>query len=73
VARRALESRVQPTERIELLRSRRTGLIGIDWKATVSFAVIGPQATDTVTVRARKITALLPGRVTEIASARRTF
>lgn len=71
VARRAIESRVQPNERLELLRSRQTGLIGVDWTATVDYAVIGAQSTDTVTVHARKITALFPWRVTQVTSTRR--
>jgi hypothetical protein len=36
----------------------------------VDFAVIGAQSTDTVTVHARKITALLPWRVTGVTSTR---
>ena len=75
VARRAIESRVRPNERLELLRSRQTGLIGWDWTATVDYAVIGAQATDTVdtvTVHARKITALFPWRVTRVTSTRRS-
>ena len=70
VARRAIEAQVQPNERVELLRSRQTGLIGWDWTATVDYAVIGAQSTDTVTVHARKITALLPWRVTRVTSTR---
>jgi len=70
VARRAIESRVRPDERLELLRSRQTGLIGVDWTATVDYAVIGARSTDTVTVHARKITALLPWRVTRVTSTR---
>jgi hypothetical protein len=70
VARRAVEGRLQPNERIELLRSRQTGLIGVDWTATVDFAVVGAQSTDTVTVHARKITALFPWRVTQVTSTR---
>jgi len=72
VARRAIENRVQPNERLELLRSRQTGLIGVDWTATVDYAVIGAQSTDTVTVHARKITALFPWRVTRVTSTRRS-
>ena len=72
VARRAIEGRVQPNERIELLRSRQTGLVGLDWTAAVDFAVIGAQSTDTVTVHARKITALFPWRVTQVTSTRRS-
>ena len=75
VARRAIESRVRPNERLELLRSRQTGLIGWDWTATVDYAVIGAQSTDTVdtvTVHARKITALFPWRVTRVTSTRRS-
>lgn len=71
VARRAVEEGLQPNERLELLRSRQTGLIGVDWTATVDFAVIGAQSTDTVTVHARKITALFPWRVTQVTSTRR--
>ena len=72
VARRAIESRVRPNEHVELLRSRQTGLIGVDWTATVDYAVIGAQSTDTVTVHARKITALFPWRVTRVTSTRRS-
>jgi len=72
VARRAVEGRMQPNERLELLRSRQTGLIGVDWTATVDYAVIGAQSTDTLTVHARKITALFPWRVTAITSKRRS-
>ena len=72
VARRAVEGRMQPNERLELLRSRQTGLIGVDWTATVDYAVIGAQSTDTLTVHARKITALFPWRVTAITSTRRS-
>ncbi len=72
VARRAIEAQVRPNERLELLRSRQTGLIGVDWTATVDYAVIGAQSTDTITVHARKITALLPWRVTAITSTRRS-
>ena len=72
VARRAIESRVRPNEHVELLRSRQTGLIGVDWTATVDYAVIGAQSTDTVTVHARKITALFPWRVTQVTSTRRS-
>ena len=72
VARRAVEGRMQPNERLELLRSRQTGLIGVDWTATVDYAVIGTQSTDTLTVHARKITALFPWRVTAITSTRRS-
>ena len=72
VARRAIEAQVQPNERLELLRSRQTGLIGVDWTATVDYAVIGAQSTDTVTVHARKITALFPWRVTQVTSTRRS-
>jgi len=72
VTRRAIEAQVQPNERLELLRSRQTGLIGVDWTATVDYAVIGAQSTDTVTVHARKITALLPWRVTQVTSTRRS-
>jgi len=72
VARRAVEGRMQPNERLELLRSRQTGLIGVDWTATVDYAVIGTQSTDTITVHARKITALFPWRVTAITSTRRS-
>jgi uncharacterized membrane protein YphA (DoxX/SURF4 family) len=70
VARRALASRLGPNERIELLRSRQTGLIGVDWTATVDYAVVGPQSTDTVTVHARKITAVIPWRVTGVTGLR---
>jgi uncharacterized membrane protein YphA (DoxX/SURF4 family) len=70
VARRALASRVSPNDRIELLRSRQTGLIGLDWTATVDYAVVGPQSTDTVTVHARKITAIIPWRVTDVTGLR---
>lgn len=72
VARRAIESRVRPNERLELLRSRQTGLIGVNWTATVDYLVIGAQSTDTVTVHARKITALFPWRVTQVTSTRRS-
>jgi uncharacterized membrane protein YphA (DoxX/SURF4 family) len=72
VARRAIEAQVQPNERVELLRSRQTGLIGVNWTATVDYAVIGAQSTDTVTVHARKITALFPWRVTQVTSTRRS-
>ena len=72
VARRAVEGRMQPNERLELLRSRQTGLIGVDWTATVDYAVIGAQSTDTLTVHARKITALFPWRVTQVTSTRRS-
>jgi len=72
VALRAIESRVRPNEHVELLRSRQTGLIGVDWTATVDYAVIGAQSTDTVTVHARKITALFPWRVTQVTSTRRS-
>jgi len=72
VARRAIASRVRPNEHVELLRSRQTGLIGVDWTATVDYAVIGAQSTDTVTVHARKITALFPWRVTQVTSTRRS-
>ena len=72
VARRAVEGRMQPNERLELLRSRQTGLIGVDWTATVDYAVIGAQSTDTITVHTRKITALFPWRVTAITSTRRS-
>ena len=71
VAKRAIESRVQPNERLELLRSRQTGLIGLNWTATVDYALIGAQSTDTITVHARKITALIPWRVTQVTSTRR--
>jgi uncharacterized membrane protein YphA (DoxX/SURF4 family) len=71
-ARRAIQAQVQPNERLELLRSRQTGLIGWDWTATVDYAVIGAQSTDTVTVHARKITALFPWRVTQVTSTRRS-
>ena len=66
VARRALAERLAPDERLELLRSRQTGMIGVDWTATVDYAVVRPQSTDTVTVHARKITAIIPWRVTEV-------
>ena len=72
VARRAIEAQVQPNERLELLRSRQTGLIGVNWTATVEYLVIGAQSTDTVTVHARKITALFPWRVTQVTSTRRS-
>jgi uncharacterized membrane protein YphA (DoxX/SURF4 family) len=72
VARRAIEAQVQPNERLELLRSRQTGLIGVNWTATVDYLVIGAQTTDTVTVHARKITALFPWRVTQVTSTRRS-
>ena len=72
VARRAIEAQVQPNERLELLRSRQTGLIGVNWTATVDYLVIGAQSTDTVTVHARKITALFPWRVTQVTSTRRS-
>jgi len=71
-ARRAIESRVQPNEHLELLRSRQTGLIGVDWTATVDYAVVGTQSTDTLTVHARRITALFPWRVTQVTSTRRS-
>lgn len=71
VARRALAARLAPNERLELLRSRQTGLVGVDWTATVDYAVIGPQFTDTVTVHARKITAIMPWRVTGVTGLRR--
>ena len=72
VARRVVEGRMRPNERLELLRSRQTGLIGVDWTATVDYAVIGAQSTDTLTVHARKITALFPWRVTQVTSTRRS-
>ena len=65
--RRALVTRIGPNERIELLRSRQSGLVGVDWVAAVDFAVIGPHSVDTMTVRARRVTALRPWRVTEIS------
>ena len=71
VARRAIDDRVQPNERLEMLRSRQTGLIGVNWTATVDYALIGSQSTDTITVHARKVTAFLPWRVTQVASTRR--
>jgi uncharacterized membrane protein YphA (DoxX/SURF4 family) len=70
VARRAIERRLRPNEHLELLRSRQTGRIGVDWTATVDYAVIGAQSTDTITVHARKITALFPWRVTAVTSTR---
>ena len=70
-ARRALAARLAPNERLELVRSRQTGLIGVDWTATVDYAVVGPQSTDTVTVHARKITAIIPWRVTDVTGLRR--
>ena len=70
-ARRALAAHLAPNERLELLRSRQTGLVGLDWTATVDYAVIGPQSTDTVTVHARKITAVIPWRVTGVTGMRR--
>jgi uncharacterized membrane protein YphA (DoxX/SURF4 family) len=70
-ARRAIAHRLQPNERLEFLRSRQTGLIGVDWTATVDYALIGSQSTDTITVHARKITALIPWRVTRVTSTRR--
>jgi hypothetical protein len=70
VARRALAARVAPNDRIDLLRSRQTGLIGLDWTATVDYAVVGQQSTDTVTVHARKITAIIPWRVTDVTGLR---
>jgi uncharacterized membrane protein YphA (DoxX/SURF4 family) len=69
-ARRAVAAQMRPNERLELLRSRQTGLIGLDWTATVDYAVIGTGSTDTVTVHARKITALIPWRVTGVTSTR---
>ena len=71
VARRALAARLAPDERLELLRSRQTGMIGVDWTATVDYAVVRPQSTDTVTVHARKITAIIPWRVTDVTGLRR--
>jgi hypothetical protein len=71
-ARRAIESRVRPNERLELLRSRQTGLVGVNWTATVDYVVIGAQSTDTVTVHARRITTLSPWRVTRVTSTRRS-
>lgn len=72
VARRALAGRLAPNERLVLLRSRQSGLVGLDWTATVDYAVVGPQSTDTVTVHARKITAVIPWRVTGVTSTRRS-
>jgi uncharacterized membrane protein YphA (DoxX/SURF4 family) len=72
VARRAATARLAPNERLEFLRSRQTGLIGLDWTATVDYAVVGPQSTDTMTVHARKITALIPWRVTHVTTTRRS-
>ena len=71
VARKALAARLAPNERFEFVRSRQSGLVGIDWTATVVYAVTGPQSTDTVTVDARKITAIVPWRVTGVTGLRR--
>jgi uncharacterized membrane protein YphA (DoxX/SURF4 family) len=69
-ATRALAARLAPNERLELVRSRQSGLVGLDWTATVVYAVTGPQSTDTVTVHARKITAVIPWRVTDVTGLR---
>ena len=69
-ARRALAARLTPNDKIELVRSRQSGLIGLDWTATVDYAVVGAQSTDTVTVHARKITAVIPWRVTGVTGLR---
>jgi uncharacterized membrane protein YphA (DoxX/SURF4 family) len=69
-ATRALAARLAPNERHELVRSRQSGLVGLDWTATVVYAVTGPQSTDTVTVHARKITAVIPWRVTDVTGLR---
>lgn len=71
VARRALAARLPPHARLELLRSRQSGLVGLSWTATVDYVVIGPRSTDTVTVHARKITAIVPWRVTGVTGMRR--
>jgi hypothetical protein len=69
-ARRALATRLGPDARLELVRSRQTGLVGIDWTGTVVFAVLGSGMPDTVTVQARRITAFRPWRVTAVTAAR---
>jgi uncharacterized membrane protein YphA (DoxX/SURF4 family) len=62
-ARKALVEEGLAGDHVELLRSRQTGLIGLDWKATVDFRVTQQGTTDTVTVEARRRTGFLPWRV----------
>ena len=66
-ARQALASRIRPDERLEVLQTRTSGLVGIDWTATTLFAVVGSNTVDTVAVRSRKITGFMPWRVEEVA------
>lgn len=69
--RSAVADRSQSGDRIELLRARQTGLIGINWTATLDYAVGGQRSIDTFTVRARKITGFLPWRVEDVRRSSR--
>ena len=54
------------SDRIELLRARQTGLIGVKCTSTLDYTVAHQGNTDTFTVRARKITGFLPWRVEDV-------
>lgn len=64
--RNAIAERIESGDRIELLRARQTGLIGVNWTSTLDYAVASKGTTDTFTVRARKITGFLPWRVEDV-------
>ena len=68
-ARRAIANRVRPDEKIALVRMRSSGIIGLDWTMTTDFVVTGARATDTISVRTRRIS-VLPWRVTSVTSTR---
>jgi uncharacterized membrane protein YphA (DoxX/SURF4 family) len=62
-ARQSVAVKSAPGDRIDFLRARQTGLIGLNWTATLDYTVARQRSIDTVTVRARKITGFLPWRI----------
>lgn len=69
--RNAIAQRGASPDRVELLRARQTGLIGLNWTSTLDYAVASQATTDTFTVRARKVTRFLPWRVEDVRRSSR--
>jgi uncharacterized membrane protein YphA (DoxX/SURF4 family) len=69
-ARSVVTTLVAPASQVELLRSRYTGLFGIQREATIDFVVKHDASTDTVRVHGRKTTGFSPWKIEPTLAAR---
>jgi uncharacterized membrane protein YphA (DoxX/SURF4 family) len=69
-AKSVVTTLVAPASQVELLRSRYTGLFGIQREATIDFVVKHDASTDTVRVHGRKATGFSPWKIEPTLAAR---